>query len=745
MKFIKAKVHRKIATAFVLLTSIIIFVCTVLIYQSEKVSIQEYSYLELEAIGNTISPYIDGDLHKKVADTYLKRDAFSSQNVPKEYLDLIAPLSLAHEQNRLNTPIYTLVLNKENAQSITKARSVHQSNGMEFIAFSQGIYFRHPYQYKPEMGATLFNGVPTRAAPYADSHGEWISIYLPIKTSKGTIVGIVELDKKMSDLYAENTKALIQLLSILLAVTLGACLIIILVSKRITRSIHALTESAQLFGAGDYLSPITRTTSDEIGLLAKEFEHARGEISGFITRILNVVPGIMLTIDHKGIIQKHASKMTLDLFNKGYDLQGKNIDEVLFSGDPQLQELTSMAFNPAIPVPFDDLIELAPNELNTLVGTFILHYIPIYKEKQLTGIFIFGRDVSKERELSKQMEEENRNNKMLISIIKNRNLFNNYVEESLEGIERAYALLKYDTLSFEEINELFRITHTIKGNGASLNLFELAEFTHEFENKLSLYRENNHIDNVKYVERSYTTIKEMIETLNEQIDELLGIQENYFILQQQEYTSLKSLVRQKNNVDALTLIENIQHPLLNDYVSLKARVVFEQGLELVVGKSAQLKISVEDIRVEQRFIKTLDTILPHLIRNSLDHGLEDEVTREEQEKEHIGTLTISMSRLNNFLQVIVSDDGQGIHPEPVLKKALANKLLTEDEAQQLSEQEIQEYIFAPGFSTVENVSELSGRGVGMDTVKEIIEKQSGTVALISEVGIGTTFTINIPL
>ncbi len=729
---------------FIILNLLILATLAFIIYHQKTQDIQELCYREIEAIGNTLLPYIDGDLHKKLTTTHLSKDTISQKNTPSEYTTLVKPMVNAHRVNSLNTPIYTLILDEQLRDSISANPQHHREHGTRFIAFSNGIYYRHPYEYKPEMAQTFFEGASVRLAPYRDENGEWISIYLPIKNSSGTIVGLLELDKKMSDLYTANTQALIELLLVLAIISIISTMLLIIIAKKITRPIQRLTMAAQQFGEGDYGSEISATSRDEIGTLALVIENARLEISEFIQRILNVVPGLMLIIDQKGEIQKHSSRTTRDLFNNGKELQGIDVDSALFKGEPVLKELTTMAFNPALIVPFSDILELAPHEIATDKGTFELTYIPISRDDVLSGIFLFGRDVSKERDLSQQIEQENRHNKMLISIIKNRNLFNTFVGESHSGIVKAKELLK-ESVTQESINELFRITHTIKGNGASLNLFELTDFTHGFENDLSEYRDTGTISDRASTINAYTHIEELLDQLNTQVEDLIGKQENYFTLQEHEFTQIQDSLKQGDIQHATTMLQEITKPLLADYVSLKAHAIFDQTIEQLDSKEAVLELNITDIRIDQRYIKVLDSILPHLIRNALDHGLEESIERQEQGKNAEGTVSVSIKKTDTALNLTMGDDGGGISPEAVKEHALNKGVITKDAAQQLSDHEAQSLIFAPGFSTAEGVTAISGRGVGMDSVRELIERTEGSITLSSVVGKGTTFEIVIPI
>jgi two-component system chemotaxis sensor kinase CheA len=134
-----------------------------------------------------------------------------------------------------------------------------------------------------------------------------------------------------------------------------------------------------------------------------------------------------------------------------------------------------------------------------------------------------------------------------------------------------------------------------------------------------------------------------------------------------------------------------------------------------------------------------------MVRNSVDHGLETPDAREAAGKPRAGTVSLAASHRGNSVVITVSDDGRGIDCARVRRKAVAQRLITDEESRRLTDRQIIPYIFHPGLSTAEQITDISGRGVGMDIVKSRIEDLSGTLDVRSEPGVGTTFTIRLPL
>ncbi len=170
-----------------------------------------------------------------------------------------------------------------------------------------------------------------------------------------------------------------------------------------------------------------------------------------------------------------------------------------------------------------------------------------------------------------------------------------------------------------------------------------------------------------------------------------------------------------------------------------------RDMKVKLGKDVELIFEGEETEVDKSIIDQLNDPLMHMVRNSMDHGIEDNVEdRIAAGKSPKGKITLSAYNASGEVVIVVADDGQGINPEKVLAKAERNGILTKP-ASEYSEKEILNMIMLPGFSTNEQVTEYSGRGVGMDVVKKNIEKIGGSVSVDSKWGQGSSFVIKIPL
>lgn len=164
-----------------------------------------------------------------------------------------------------------------------------------------------------------------------------------------------------------------------------------------------------------------------------------------------------------------------------------------------------------------------------------------------------------------------------------------------------------------------------------------------------------------------------------------------------------------------------------------------------LSKEAELMIYGEDTEVDKNLIEEINDPLVHLIRNSLDHGIEKPADRIAKGKNPKGTVILSAEHEGNNILIKVSDDGKGIDPEAIKEKAISKGFLSREKAKELSKQDAFNLIFHPGFSTAEVVTNVSGRGVGMDVVKTNVSRLRGTIAVESELGKGTSIILRLPL
>jgi len=162
-------------------------------------------------------------------------------------------------------------------------------------------------------------------------------------------------------------------------------------------------------------------------------------------------------------------------------------------------------------------------------------------------------------------------------------------------------------------------------------------------------------------------------------------------------------------------------------------------------KEVALVIEGEETELDKKIVDGLGDPLTHLVRNAIDHGIEDAATRKKLGKPEIGTIGLRASHKGSHIWIEVSDDGRGIDSADLLAVALKKKFIDRPQAEKMTEREKLNLIFLPGFSTAEKVSDLSGRGVGMDVVKNMVAAVNGFIDIDTTIGKGTTVILKIPL
>jgi chemotaxis protein histidine kinase CheA/CheY-like chemotaxis protein len=170
-----------------------------------------------------------------------------------------------------------------------------------------------------------------------------------------------------------------------------------------------------------------------------------------------------------------------------------------------------------------------------------------------------------------------------------------------------------------------------------------------------------------------------------------------------------------------------------------------RDLAASVGKEATLQVQGADVEMDKRVLETLEEPLVHILRNAIDHGLETPDERRRAGKPAQGTLTIEVHQRGGELHLVITDDGRGMDPAHVRKKAVQKGLLRAEDADRLSDAQALDLVFLAGFSTRDQATELSGRGIGMDVVKSRVEQLGGRVRLSSVLGRGTRLDLHAPM
>jgi two-component system chemotaxis sensor kinase CheA len=298
----------------------------------------------------------------------------------------------------------------------------------------------------------------------------------------------------------------------------------------------------------------------------------------------------------------------------------------------------------------------------------------------------------------------------------------------------------------EVVTQLFRNMHTIKGNARTYGLLHLTNMVHEAEQTYDELRKNP--DAVWDQEKLLSELA----AASAAIDEYAHINrvklgrtgpgrragvEKYLMVQKQDVQDALDIMDdsvRRNDPEAMRATHMRVHKMLEMLGTVRIQEALEGIVESLPSLAKELSkeppvISIDDhnIVLRTQIVDLLKNVFMHLYRNSMDHGIETGSERVAKGKPAAGSIRLALSLKDERLLLKLSDDGRGLAVDFIRKKALENRLVSED--QQLSPQEIAQLIFKAGFSTAEKVTEVSGRGVGMDAVKNFVEREQGSIEL----------------
>ena len=240
---------------------------------------------------------------------------------------------------------------------------------------------------------------------------------------------------------------------------------------------------------------------------------------------------------------------------------------------------------------------------------------------------------------------------------------------------------------------------------------------------------------VDVLEDLMTLVSELVLTRNQLLQMVRGMDDSEFTVPLQRLSHITSDLQEG-------VMKTRMQPIGNAWAKLP-RIVRDLSVES--GKQIDLVMLGAETELDRQVLDLIKDPLTHMVRNSADHGLEMPDDRVDAGKPAKGTITLNAFHEGGHIIIEIADDGRGLNMDRIRQKTIDNGLATESELSGMSDQQIQQYIFAAGFSTAEKVTSVSGRGVGMDVVRTNIEKIGGTIEMKSIEGKGTTFTIKIPL
>ncbi len=483
--------------------------------------------------------------------------------------------------------------------------------------------------------------------------------------------------------------------------------------------------------------------------LSAEKAKAQMETEFEITRrtkeILDNLNEAFFTIEKNLHLGDTTSAAAEEIFGK--KIGGLDIENAF----PFLNKEQSLFFRLAIEQVFDGFMPLEvslqniPKRLDTANDKIIIfRFTPVLDDLgNIIRLIGCGDDVTLQLKNAEELERKIDTNTALVTILEDPRVFVGFLREVSNHLNN----LALGELSKSQI--LF-VLHTLKGNFSAYNLKEIAHTLHEIESQL---REISSQDQCsKMAQKVSPQIRDMVVTFLTQFVSILKIspetfEVDYILVSEYDFGLLRQLmqmvqeeyIREKLE-EWLTLLQFVTFERLISPIQVAAKQLAERQ-----HKKVSFKIDGGKIKIDPKRFGGLLNSLIHAVRNSIDHGIELPEDREKVGKPKSGTITFSAQFLeSNDFVIDIFDDGKGIDPEVILSKAIEKKLITPQDKNNYHDKKAFQLIFHEGFSTKDEVSEVSGRGVGISSIKEEVKKLGGKIYFNAAVGVGTRLRVVIP-
>lgn len=472
----------------------------------------------------------------------------------------------------------------------------------------------------------------------------------------------------------------------------------------------------------------------------------------------NVKIGIF-TINNDFRINREYSKECLKIFDCE-EIGGMNFFDLIKVYDKQLEKkeqiknFLSLYFN-GMALDNDSMNSLNPlgeHQLNSKYLQFTFFPVKSNIDDTVTNILVQCVDFTANKLLQMEINAKDAEGRQIRKMILNREAFYDFISETLHMLKNAVDITK-DKITIDEVSELYRIAHTIKGGAGCFDLNELIKHTGDFEEILGKIIKTRTIE-AGIEEQIASNVLKIEQIFNEVIE----YSEKIFGKKASESEELEFNFKKKH-LDLLleTVRRSAGEPaklneVLNGFYDLPAHRVFAKSFAMIqplaerLGKSVRLGVTGAETMVPFETAPKLSEVMLHLLRNAVDHAIELPEEREALQKNIEGNINIVIEKNKDVLDICISDDGCGLDPAKISAAALKKCVVTAEELKSMDENDKLGLIFRAGFSTKADVTSTSGRGVGMDIIKNAVENVlHGNLSFKSVIGRGTDFIIKIPL
>lgn len=561
-----------------------------------------------------------------------------------------------------------------------------------------------------------------------DQWGHFRSVFLPHISPSGRIY-ITAADIEVSNINAQ--------LNALLLHSMGEALfyMLILFPFFIAYRMHNLTIQKELTAQVDERTADLR------------------ERSIAVKRLLDNANQGFLTFSASLSVDNEYSQKCVEIFQE--KIEGKNIGELLYPDDAGKK----MFFDETVRAVFDEEDDVKTEAiLSLLQHEFILHHKAInvvYKQIEKSRFMLILTDVTDKKNLEKNIERERNRLKMIVSAISNSDELFELLEGYQSFLSQREFFVTFEHTPLQNLTELYRTVHTYKGLFAQKDFITTQEGLHKVESRLSLWLQEGTISN-KTIQTMLNKIdfelwlKKDIDILRDTLGDDFMDKKSTITINEPTFEKLQAKIVELIDaqpdechelLELLEVIKRLKYKPIGDYFTSLAKYV-----ELL-GERLEKSLNPMEIRDETTFtvgdeFRGFAKSLIHVIRNSVDHGIESPEKRVENDKEEYGNILFIISETDDSLILEISDDGRGIDREKLKQKAIEGGFRTSAELE--NDEAVIELLFEDYLSTKEEINDLSGRGVGLASVRAEVLKLGGSYRVTSELGRGTRFTFIIP-
>lgn len=400
-------------------------------------------------------------------------------------------------------------------------------------------------------------------------------------------------------------------------------------------------------------------------------------------------------------------------------------------------------------LPFEDMKALGPNLFpHSQNKHVVLDYYPIRMKEAISEVVVVATDKTVEFEAQKALEHERQYAGMIVKYMKNKDQFLSFLISIRQSLSALFEIAS-KPMALKDVNESYRVLHTIEGEAGTFSLQDLRACSRVSQQVFEPYKGEDSLPVAAQAE-----YVQSLHAMKKQFEEFLTLNQEIFKVPEGEVSrsveisvdGLNSFLSElRRSPAAATLAGRFEEQFLKIPVenTLKYYDSLIQAVAEKLGKKVNpLKIDGGGVRIFPEPYQKLFSSLVHAFRNAVDHGLEQPDEREWGGKPPAGTLSVQVSAADGMIKMMISDDGKGIDPA-IIREKMKTKFPDKEFTSQ-SDEEIVQLVSMPGFSSRDSVGEFSGRGVGLDALREEVLRLGGQMYIQSKVGQGTSISLTFP-